>query len=258
MALARVIPILLLKGSGLYKTVQFDKATYVGDPINAVRIFNDKECDEIVVLDIQASTAGSGINLPLLEDIAGEAFMPLCYGGGVRSLDDLRRLFDVGIEKVSINTRAVENPDLVAESARRWGSQSIVVSIDVRRSRPGKYRVVTGGGRNDTGLDPVEHAVASEQRGAGEILLTSVDREGTAKGYDLDLTRRVSEAVRVPVIAHGGAGDLGDVAEVLRSGCADAAAAGSLFVFQGPHRAVLISYPTPQERAAVLEAPVEG
>lgn len=247
----RVIPCLLLLDGGLYKTVRFSDPKYVGDPINVIRIFNEKEVDEIVVLDIGATTHQKPIDFGLLEDFATECFMPLCYGGGVRRMDDARRLFEAGIEKVSINTAAVEVPGLIEEATDVFGSQSIMVSIDVKSSRLGSRSVVTRSASRRTGLEPAEYAQSVEARGAGEILLTSVDREGTGKGYDLDLVREISDAVNIPVVAHGGAGSLEDLAAGLRSG-ASAAAAGSLFVFQGPHRAVLISYPTQEEQELVL------
>jgi cyclase len=242
MLAARLIPCLLLKGAGCVKTVRFRKPTYLGDPVNIVRIFNDREVDELVVLDIDAAPEGRSPRLALLADLASECFMPLCYGGGVRSLEDVQRLFALGVEKVAINTQAVLNPALVESAARQFGSQSIVVSIDVKADLLGRRRVVTHGGRRSHALDPVAHAREVERRGAGEVFLNSVDRDGVMRGYDLDLIREVAEAIRVPVIACGGAGCLEDAVRALRAG-ASAAAAGSLFSFAGPNRAVLISYP---------------
>jgi cyclase len=247
MVAPRVIPCLLVRHGGLYKTVNFDRPTYVGDPINAVRIFNDKEVDELIVLDIAATREARPVDLDLLRSFATEAFMPMCYGGGLRSFDDARRVFAAGIEKVAVNTAAVEEPRVVAAVADAYGVQSVVVSIDAKRWRR-QERVYVRGGTVRTGLDPVEHAVAMQALGAGEIFLTSIDREGTGKGYDLDLIRRVSEAVDVPVIANGGAKSVDDLAAGLRVGAA-ASAAGSMFVFHGRHRAVLISYLTPSDRA---------
>lgn len=249
----RVIPCLLLKDGGLYKTVRFSDPKYVGDPINVVRIFNDKEVDELIVLDIGATRNRRSIDFDLIEKFASESFMPLCYGGGIGSMGEIRQLFDLGIEKVSLNTAAVERPDLVSEAAEALGSQSVVVSIDVKRTRTRGRTVVTRGGSQRTGLEPVAHARALVEAGAGEILLTSVDKEGTGRGYDLDLVRDVCAGLDVPVIAHGGAGDLGHLAEAFGAGAAGVAA-GSLFVFQGPHRAVLINYPAPEQQAAVLGA----
>lgn len=242
----RVVPCLLLSGAGLVKTVRFSKPRYVGDPVNTVRLFNDKEADELILLDIQATTRASEPNIQAVGGIAGECFMPLCYGGGVRTVLQMERLFESGVEKVAINTAAYENPTLVDGGARRFGSQAIVVGIDVKRRWAGRFEVVVRGGRFGTGLDPVAYARRVEDEGAGEILLTAVDRDGTMSGYDLDLVERVSHAVSIPVIACGGAGSLSHLSEALASG-ASAVAAGSLFVFTGKHQAVLVTYPSPSE-----------
>ncbi|MBK7449396.1 MAG: imidazole glycerol phosphate synthase subunit HisF [Anaerolineales bacterium] len=243
----RVIPALLLKGQGLVKTVKFKEPKYLGDPINIVRIFNDKEVDELVLLDITATPEKRGPQFDLLKNIASEAFIPLAYGGGIRSMDDVRKLLSLGIEKLIMNTSAVETPSLVREVADHAGSQAAVVSMDVKKGLLGKYEVLTHCGQKKTGLDPVKHAVEMERMGVGEILINSIDRDGTMQGYDLELVRKVADAVRVPVVACGGAGNLSHVSEVIKQGHASAAAAGSIFVFQGPLRGVLISYPTPKE-----------
>jgi cyclase len=243
----RVIPALLLKGQGLVKTVKFKEPKYLGDPINIVRIFNDKEVDELVLLDITATPEKRGPQFDLLKNIASEAFIPLAYGGGIRSMDDVRKLLSLGIEKLIMNTSAVETPSLVREVADHAGSQAAVVSMDVKKGLLGKYEVLAHCGQKKTGLDPVKHAVEMERMGVGEILINSIDRDGTMQGYDLELVRKVADAVRVPVVACGGAGNLTHVSEVIKQGHASAAAAGSIFVFQGPLRGVLISYPTPKE-----------
>lgn len=243
----RVIPTLLLKGQGLVKTVKFKDPKYLGDPINIVRIFNDKEVDEIVLLDITATPEKRGPQFDLLKNIASEAFIPLAYGGGIRSMEDVKKLLSIGIEKLIMNTSAVETPALVREVADHAGSQAAVVSIDVKKGLLGKYEVFTHCGQTKTGLDPVQHAVEMEKMGAGEIIINSIDRDGTMQGYDVDLVRKVADAVRVPLVACGGAGNLSHVAEVIKQGHASAAAAGSMFVFQGPLRGVLISYPTRKE-----------
>jgi len=247
----RVIPCLLLQGDGLVKTINFRDPKYVGDPINAIRIFNDKQVDELVVLDITASREGRSPSLPLIREFASECFMPLAYGGGVRSIDDARAILSTGVEKVILNTFAIQNPDIVREMARSFGSQSVVVSIDVRRKFFGGYEVCGNGGTLNTGLDPVTFARQMETLGAGEFLLTAIDRDGTMQGYDVKLVKQVADAVNVPVVACGGAGNLAHVAEVLRDGHAAAAAAGSMFVFHGRHRAVLISYPASDEIEAL-------
>ena len=243
----RVIPVLLLKGQGLVKTVKFKEPKYLGDPINIVRIFNDKEVDELVLLDITATPEKRGPQFDLLKNIASEAFIPLAYGGGIRSMDDVRKLLSIGIEKLIMNTSAVETPSLVREVADHAGSQAAVVSMDVKRGLLGKYEVFTHCGQKKTGLDPVKHAIEMERMGVGEILINSIDRDGTMQGYDVELVRKVADAVSVPVVACGGAGNLSHVSEVIKQGHASAAAAGSIFVFQGPLRGVLISYPTPKE-----------
>ncbi len=243
----RVIPVLLLKGCGLYKTLRFQDPIYLGDPINVVKIFNDKGVDELLFLDIAATNEKRPPNYSLIEEIATECFMPLGYGGGVRSIEDMEELFRCGVEKISINTTAVECLDLISEAAQHFGSQAVIVSIDVKKTKVDQYQVYTHAGKKNTGLEPVEFAQRVQNLGAGELLLNSIDRDGTMQGYDLDLIRNVSQVVSIPVIACGGAGSIEDLARVVKEGGASAAAAGSLFVFQGKHRAVLISYPEQEE-----------
>ena len=250
---ARVIPCLLLRNNGLVKTVKFREPKYVGDPINAVRILNDKEVDELAFLDISATPAGRGPNFELIADIASEAFMPFAYGGGITTLEQVQQLYATGVEKVILNTAAAADPSLVSRAADLAGSQSVVVSIDVRKSWLGKYGVYTRSGTQEQKIDPVNHAVRMEAAGAGEILLTSVDRDGTMSGYDLDLVAAVSRAVSIPVVASGGAGSVLDFRQAIGSG-ASAVAAGSLFVFHGKHRAVLITYPEYAELERALAA----
>lgn len=247
MLLPRVIPCLLLQNAGLVKTVNFKNEKYLGDPINIVKIFNDKEVDELVFLDITATSEGKRPPFELLEQVAGEAFMPLGYGGGIRNLEDVKTILGLGIEKVIINTRAIEKPEFVKEVANFAGNQSTVVSIDVKRNFFGKYEVRAQRGKKTTGLDPVEFALNMEKQGAGELMLCSIDRDGTMKGYDLALIKRVVDAVKIPVVACGGSGSVLDLRAVFKEGGASAAGAGSMFVFQGPHRAVLISYPSYSE-----------
>jgi cyclase len=248
----RVIPCLLLKGQGLVKTIRFKDPKYVGDPINAVRIFNEKEVDELILLDIQATVDQKSPQMKPILEIASECFMPLCYGGGIRSLDDMRRILGLGVEKVAINTYAVENPNFVRNAADEFGSQSIVVAMDVKEQSSGKYEVFTHSGRVPAKLDPVEHAKKMEEMGCGEIFLNSIDRDGTRQGYDIALISQVSHAVSVPVIACGGAGKLSDFGDAVELGGASAVAAGSMFVLHGKHRAVLITYPSLQELKEVL------
>jgi cyclase len=237
---SRVIPILLYSKGRLVKSVNFSSPTYVGDPINAIRIFNAKEVDELIILDIEASKEKQTPNFGFIASIVDECFMPLCYGGGVRSIEDMDRLFNLGIEKISLNDILFDYPELISQAATRYGRQSIVCSIDVCTYSDERrvYRASTG---EITSHDPVSFALSLETFGAGEILLNSVDKDGTQQGYDLDLVHSITERVVIPVVAAGGAGKAHDLLDVLQTG-ASAAAAGSLFVFKGPHKAVLLSY----------------
>lgn len=246
----RVMPALLLRGQGLVKTVKFKDPKYVGDPINAVRIFNEKEVDELVFLDIAATPEGRGPDFELLSDIASEAFMPMAYGGGVTTLEQVRRIFELGFEKVIINSAAYHNPDLIAQAAAIFGSQSIVGCVDVRKTLLGRYELCSGSARAKEKVSLAEHLATLTRSGVGEILVNAVDRDGTMGGYDLKLLREVSAAVTVPVIACGGAGSVDHFVQAVQEGHASAVAAGSLFVFMGPHRAVLINYP---ERKVLAE-----
>jgi cyclase len=238
----RVIPCLLLQNGGLVKTVRFREPKYVGDPINAIRIFNEKEVDELMVLDILASREKREPNYALIEQFAGECFMPLCYGGGISTIEQARRLFASGVEKICLQSAALDNPGLISELAERFGSQSIVVSADVKRNwlnKPFLYESRSGKTLKRGWMEFVQDMV---QFGAGEIVLNAVDRDGTMQGYDLELLQQASSSISVPLVALGGAGGLDHLRQAIQTGAA-AVAAGSLFVFHGPHRAVLISYP---------------
>jgi len=254
MTTTRVIPCLLLRHGGLVKTVKFKDPKYLGDPINIVKIFNDKEVDEIVLLDIAATVENKRPAFDLLAKITSEAFMPLAYGGGIRHVEDIKTILRLGVEKVCINAHAVEDFSFVRVAADFAGSQSVVVSIDVKRNPSGRHEVHTCAGTRTTGLDPVNYAMEMQKQGAGELLLNSIDRDGTMQGYDLELIRRVTGAVTIPVVACGGAGTVQHLAEAVKEG-ASAVAAGSMFVFQGPHRAVLISYPTHQDLHQLAQNP---
>lgn len=257
----RVIPCLLLQEKGLVKTVNFENPRYLGDPINAVRIFNDKEADELLFLDIMASkTKGllgrfkkNAIPLELIAKISRECLMPLSFGGGIRTIEDIRALFSAGVEKVAINTQAIASPGLVREASEMFGSQSIIVSIDAKQRSDGRYEVYTNGGITATGQEPAPLAKQMEALGAGEIMITSIDRDGSMQGYDLALTKVVADAVDIPVIACGGAGRLDDFRSGYFDGYASALAAGSLFVFHGRKQAVLISYPNRAELEEIFE-----
>lgn len=243
----RVIPVLLLHKGGLIKSVKFKNYQYIGDPINAVRIFNEKEVDEIVVLDVDASREKRKPNFDQIREIASEAFIPLAYGGGISEIEDIKKLFFLGIEKVVFNYQAINNISLITSSANLVGSQSIVVSIDVKKNWLGKYKVFTFNGNINTNEEPVTLAKKMENAGAGELILNSIDRDGTYQGYDIDLIQQVCTSVNIPVIVCGGAGSIDDFRLAIKEGKASAVAAGSYFVFQRPHNAVLISYPSPTE-----------
>ena len=238
----RVIPILLVNNSGLYKSIKFKSLQYVGDPINTVKIFNDKEVDEICILDISATPNKKGPNFGLIDGVASEAFMPLTYGGGITSLEQVDLIFRKGVEKVVINSTFSVNPKLVSEIANKYGSQSIVVSIDYRQNIFRKNLVYTNCGKFKTKFTPVDYAKMAQDYGAGEILLNSIERDGMYSGYDIDTLISVTNNVTIPVIVCGGASDVSDFSDAIKSG-ASAVSAGSMFVFQRPHQAVLISYP---------------
>ncbi|QCG93212.1 imidazole glycerol phosphate synthase subunit HisF (plasmid) [Azospirillum sp. TSA2s] len=243
----RMIPCLLLKEQSFYKTTRFGEPRYLGDPINIVRIFNEKEVDELCILDIGATPEDGGPQFDYLAELAEECFMPLSYGGGISSVEDCRRLISSGFEKVILNTAAAETPELIGAVSSTFGSQAVVVSLDVRRSEDSQCTVWTRGGTCDTGEDPVTAARRAEALGAGEILLNAIDRDGTMAGYDLGLIQAVASAVQVPVIACGGARDIEDLVAASLDAGASAVAAGSLFVFFGRRRAVLINPPTYDE-----------
>ena len=242
----RIIPCLLLDGRRLVKTVRFKSPTYIGDPRNAVKIFNELEVDELVLLDTSVGRRNNAIQYDLIEEIVSEAFMPVGYGGGIRSLEEARRVVNLGVEKIVVCTQAVLRPELIEELSAALGSQSVVVCIDVMRSFFGKYELMINGGRTKTGRSPIEFAIEMAERGAGEIIINSIDRDGTFSGYDIELMSLISKCSSIPLIASGGAGNIEDFVKAVRVGGASAAAAGSLFCFQGKHRAVLISYPSRQ------------
>lgn len=239
----RVIPVLLLQEGGLVKGKNFKNHKYVGDPINAVKIFNEKEVDELVFLDISATDDNRGPDFDLIADIASEAFMPFAYGGGLNTVDQVERLFSIGVEKAILNTAAFLNPSMVKEAVKVAGSQSIVVSMDVKKSIFGSYEVFVNNGKLKTNLDPVTYAKLMLDLGVGELIVSSIDREGTGKGYDIKLFELVSKCVEIPVVGLGGAGSLQDLADAKNLTDVSAVAAGDLFVFHGKHKAVLITYP---------------
>lgn len=239
----RVIPVLLMQDGGLVKGEKFKKHKYVGDPINAVRIFNEKEVDELAFIDISVGIDGRELDYALIEDMASEAFMPIAYGGGIQRIGQVEKLFRLGVEKVIVNSAFHNTPNLIKECSQIAGSQSIVVAIDVRKSLLGRYEVYTHNGTKKTGIHPVEYAKKAQLYGAGEILLTAIDREGVGQGVDLELIQQVTTAVDIPLIAQGGVGNLDHIKQAVKSAGASAVAAGSFFTFHGKHRAVLLTYP---------------
>jgi cyclase len=249
----RIIPCLLVRNSGLVKTVRFGESKYVGDPLNAVRIFNEKEVDELTVLDIDATTQQREPDYELITKLAAECRMPLCYGGGVKTAEQIQRIIGLGVEKVALSAAAVGNSELISHAASRVGSQSIVVVMDVKKSGLRRlYEIFTHNGQRPTGLDPVDFAKNVEEQGAGEVFVNSIDRDGVMKGYDMDLVTRIRKAINLPMTVMGGAGTLADIEELIRRLGTVGAAAGSLFVFKGVYRAVLINYPKRDEKDALI------
>lgn len=239
----RTIPVLLLKNGGLYKTINFKNPKYIGDPINAVKIFNEKETDELVLLDYNASADNKVIDYKRIEEIAGEAFMPMAYGGGIKTLDDAKRVFDCGFEKVVLNSVLFSNAGLVGEIGNIYGAQAVVGCIDYKKNMFGKSKVYSSSGSQKTGFEPLEWALKLQEYGVGEIMLNSIDRDGTWTGYDLELIKAISDKIAMPLVACGGAGSVQHMKDAVSAG-ASAVAAGSMFVFQKKGMGVLISFPT--------------
>jgi cyclase len=245
----RIIPCLLIHQKGLVKTVKFKEPKYVGDPLNAVRIFSEKESDELLVLDIDATTENREPDYKMIEKLAAECRMPFCYGGGVKTVEQAQRIFTLGVEKIAISSGAIANPELVSEMAMRFGSQSVVVVLDVKKAiLSGKYEIYTHNGKKNTGKNPVEFAGDMEKLGAGEIVINSIDRDGTMTGYDISLIESIWNNTSLPVTALGGAGSLKDIGNLIDKFGNICAAAGSLFVFKGIYKAVLINYPNWAEK----------
>lgn len=248
----RIIPCLLLRNGGLVKTVRFADEKYVGDPVNAVKIFNEKEADELIVLDIDASATGVEPNFKLIGQIAVECRMPLCYGGGIKTVEQASKIIGLGVEKVAISSAAIENPSLVSAIAGEIGNQSVVVVYDVSRRSDGAYEVRTHNGRRKTGKLVSEVVAQAASLGAGEIVVNSIDRDGTMQGYDVTLAKSVRAATPLPMTVLGGAGSLAHVGELIAACGVIGAAAGSLFVFKGAYRAVLINYPSLVQRDEII------
>ena len=243
----RVIPCLQLVGSSLVKAVKFKKYKYIGDPVNTVRIFNELEVDELCFLDIRATKDKRYPDLKILQEISNECFMPVSYGGGIQDLDTTKKILSIGFEKIVLNSAAIEKPSLITDIATLIGSQSVVVSIDVKKSLFKGNKVFTISGTKNTKMNPVEWAQQIEKLGAGEILLTSIDRESTWNGFDVDLVAEISASVSIPIIAHGGAGKVRHVVDVVKSGNASAVALGSMVVYQRKGMGVLVNFPDKTE-----------
>lgn len=239
----RIIPVLLLRNLGLVKSVRFKNYKYIGDPINAVKIFNDLNADELVFLDILASKEKRVISLDFVTKVGDEANMPFSVGGGIRTIQDIKSILRAGAEKVVINTHAAEDHSFIYSAAKEFGSSTITVCIDVKKKILGKQHVYIYGGSKQTDLNPVTFAKIMEEKGAGELIINSIDKDGSMEGYDIELIKEVSDLVTIPVVALGGAGSLADLNEAVKNGHASAVAAGSMFVFHGPRKAVLVNYP---------------
>ena len=248
----RIIPTLLIHKKGLVKTVKFKDGKYVGDPINAVKIFNEKEVDEIVILDIDASANNMEPDYQLIEKLAFECRMPLCYGGGIKTAEQAQRIFSLGVEKIAISSVAFQKPQLITEMAERVGNQSVVVVMDVKKKLFGGYEVMIHNAKKSTGVNPVSFAKEAEKLGAGEIVINSIDNDGMMQGYDLGLINKIREVITIPLTVMGGAGTYDHIGEVIKEHGIIGAAAGSLFVFKGKYRAVLINYPTNTEKEELL------
>lgn len=246
MLIRRVIPSLLFSDGGLYKTIRFRNKKYVGDPINTIKLFNDLKVDELILLDIDATKKGSGPNFSLIEEIASECFMPLCYGGGITSVKEAEQIFSLGVEKISVNTGFLKNYKLVKELSRVFGSQSIVGAVDIKSNLWRKRQLYNYSKSRALSTNVVDYVSLLEDQGVGELFLTDVDREGTFRGFDLELINKIASKINIPTIAHGGAASLEDLKDAFEAG-ASAVSCGSKFIFEGPHRAVLINYLSEQE-----------
>lgn len=248
----RIIPSLLIQDNGLVKTVNFKNPKYVGDPINAVKIFNEKEVDELAIFDIDATTKGLEPNYSLIERIANQSRMPLCYGGGVKTVEQAQKIFGLGIEKIALSSSVLNNPDLITQIADRVGAQSVIVVLDIKKKLFGGYEVYTHNGKKATGINPFKFIEEAQKLGAGEIVINSIDQDGVMKGFDMSLIDKAREKTSLPMTVLGGAGSLDDIKKVIDKHEIIGVAAGSLFVFKGKYKAVLINYPIKEEKENLL------
>jgi imidazole glycerol-phosphate synthase subunit HisF len=251
---SRIIPCLLVHKGGLIKTVQFNKPKYVGDPLNAVRIFNEKEVDELIVIDVDATVHAKEPNYKLIYELSKECRMPLCYGGGIKKIEHVEKIISLGVEKVAISSAAITNKELISESVLRVGSQSVVIVLDVKKTGilKKRYEVFTHNGKRNTHTCPIQLAVEMQGKGVGEILINSIDQDGTMAGYDIELIDKIRNAVSIPITALGGAGSYNDFAGLINNFGVLGVAAGSLFVFKGKYRAVLINYPNNDQKNEII------
>lgn len=248
----RIIPSLLLHDKGLVKTVNFKLQKYIGDPINAVRIFNEKEVDELAIFDIDATVLNKEPDYNLIEKLANQSRMPLCYGGGVKTVEQAQKIFGLGIEKIALSSAAIQNPHLITDIADRVGSQSVIVVLDIKKKLLGGYEVCTHNGKKSTGINPFNLANEIEKLGAGEIIINSIDQDGMMKGYDINLIDKIAETISIPMTVLGGAGSISDLQKVINKHGVIGVAAGSLFVFKGVYKAVLINYPSREEKDLLI------
>ena len=239
----RIIPSLLVHDKGLVKTVKFKNPKYVGDPINAVKIFNEKEVDELAIFDIDATVLGREPDYGLIEKLANQSRMPICYGGGVKTVEQAQKIFGLGIEKIALSSSIINDPELIYEISERVGSQSVIVVMDIKKKLLGGYEIYTHNGKKSTGIDPVSFAIKAQEFGAGEIIINSIDQDGMMKGFDMNLISKIREVVNIPVTVLGGAGNINDIKKMIQKYGIIGVAAGSLFVFKGKYKAVLINYP---------------
>lgn len=248
----RIIPCLQLIKNSLVKTVKFNKPSYIGDPVNTVRIFNELEVDELCFLDIRATSKNLRTNFNILEEIANECFMPLSFGGGLKDFETLKRIFAIGFEKVVINSFAIQQPQFITKVAEHFGNQAVIASIDIKKNILGKYNIFSKNGIEKSKLDPVKWAINLQELGAGELLITSMDKDGTWEGYDINITKKITDAVSIPVIANGGAGSIQHIREAVKQGGASAVALGSMVVYQKKGMGVLVNFPDKNKIEQVL------
>jgi cyclase len=249
----RIIPSLLMRDKGLVKTVNFKDSKYIGDPINAVRIFNEKEVDELVFFDIDATVQNQEPDYGLIEKIANQCRMPLCYGGGVRTVEQAHRIFSLGVEKIALSSAVIQNPELIVQIADRVGSQSVVVVLDIKKKLFGGYEIYIHNGKISTGIDPLKFVQKIEKYGAGEIIINSIDQDGRMNGYDINLIDKISANISIPLTVLGGAGSLADIEKIIEKYGVIGVGAGSFFVFKGPYKAVLINYPSKEEKDQIFK-----